>query len=73
MGEQQVGVMQSFGDIDQQLQGGFPRNTNNMGGMQQGGYPMDIPEPVPHHSQPLQPQLTHIQSQSLQCQSPMYY
>jgi hypothetical protein len=37
-----------------------PGITNNMGGMQQGGYPMNIPEPVPHQSQPLQPQLTHI-------------
>ena len=35
-----IGSMQSFEGMAQQQQGVFPRNMNNMSGMQQGGYRM---------------------------------
>ena len=53
-----------------QQQGVFPSNMNNMSGMQQGGYPTNNIEPVPHQSQLPQCQSLHTQSQPLQCQPP---
>ncbi len=65
-----IGSIQSFEGITQQPQGISPKNMYNMSGMQQGGYPTNILEPVPLQSQLPQCQFLYTQNQHPQCQPP---